>query len=73
MTIDFDAYGGRRFLLTLLAQLINAALVFMGKIDTGSYVAVILGTVGAFIAGNVTQRYIEAKHGQPDEPQGDQR
>ncbi len=56
----FDTYGGRRFLLTLLAQISCNVLVWNTKISGEVYSVVILATVAAYITGNVAQRRIEA-------------
>lgn len=52
--------GGRRFILALGAGLMTTALQWFGKLDPAgmAYVAVIVGTVGAYITGNV----LETKH-----------
>lgn len=59
--MKLDTLGGRRFLLTLLAQVSANALVWHGKISDDVYSVVILATVAAYITGNVAQRRIEAK------------
>lgn len=55
-----DALGGRRFLLTVAAQISCNVLVWFGKISGEVYSVVVLATVAAYIAGNVSQRKIEA-------------
>lgn len=52
--------GGRRFLLTVAAQLSCNVLVWFGKISDDVYSVVILATVAAYITGNVMQRRIES-------------
>lgn len=49
--------GGRKFLLALGAGMMTTLLQWFGKLDPAglAYVAVITGTVGAFILGNVRQ------------------
>jgi uncharacterized membrane protein YeaQ/YmgE (transglycosylase-associated protein family) len=58
MTNYLEAVGGRRFLLAVGCGAATTFLQFMGKLDAsgGTYGLVILGTVGAFIAGNVMQK-----------------
>lgn len=47
--------GGRRFILTMLTGAATTILVFLGKIDGSTYSLVTLGTVGAYITGNVLE------------------
>lgn len=54
-------YGGRRFLLTLGCGIVTALLMWFGKIDSNTYALVEIGTVGAYIAGNVAQKKIEGE------------
>lgn len=56
--MNFDNYGGRRFLITLGCGMATTALQFLGKLDPAgsTYALVIVGTVGAFIAGNTTEK-----------------
>lgn len=49
-------YASRKFLLALLALLSATGLVYFGKIADGVYSAVVIATVGAYIAGNVAQK-----------------
>ena len=58
--MNLDAIGGRRFLLTVAAQLSCNVLVWFGKISDDVYSVVILATVAAYITGNVMQRRIES-------------
>lgn len=55
------ASGGRRFCMTIGAGLFSTALLVGGYIQEGAYVTLQLGTVGAYIAGNVIQKYGAAK------------
>jgi hypothetical protein len=51
-----DAIGGRKFILTCGCHLISSFLLLVGKLDSGSYTTIILATVGAYLASNVTQK-----------------
>ena len=61
-----EGTGGRRFALTLGAGLVTSVLQWFGKLDPAgtTFGLVVVGTVGAYIAGNTTQ-----KIKQPDAPQ----
>ena len=54
--MNLDTIGGRRFLLTLGCGAVTSLLTWFGKIDGATYSLVTIATVGAYIAGNVTQR-----------------
>lgn len=56
MTFLEKYLGGRKFILTIISSLITTLLVWFDKVDGTVYATVILGTVGAFIAGNVTEK-----------------
>lgn len=51
--MNLNIIGGRRFILTMLTGAATTILVFLGKIDGTVYSLVTLGTVGAYITGNV--------------------
>lgn len=59
--MNFDTAGGRRFLLALGSGCTTTVLQYFGKLDPAgsTYAMVVIGTVGAYIAGNVAQRKIE--------------
>ena len=49
-------YASRKFLLALLSLASATGLVWSGRIADGVYSAVVIATVGAYIAGNVAQK-----------------
>lgn len=51
----------RKFLLALFTLISCTGLVYIGAIADGVYSAVVIATVGAYIVGNVSQKYIEEK------------
>ena len=55
-------YGSRKFLLSLASLSINACLLVEKAITGNDYKLIVLGTVGAYIVGNVAQK-IGAKNG----------
>jgi hypothetical protein len=48
--------GGRRFLLTVATQVSVTILVWFGKSSDDVFSVLVLGTVGAYIAGNTVQK-----------------
>lgn len=57
--MNYERWGGRRFLLCVSTQVSVTTLKWAGKIGDEVFGLVILGTVGAFVAGNIAQRKIE--------------
>lgn len=49
-------YASRKFILALLALASTSWLVYEKAISAGDYKAVVIGTVGAYILGNVAQK-----------------
>lgn len=56
MTTTTIRYASRKFLLALATLASCTWLVYSGHIADGVYSAVVIATVGAYIAGNVAQR-----------------
>lgn len=58
--MNFTTIGGRRFIMAMGAGITATVLQWFGKLDpTGnSYALIVLGTVAAYITGNV----VEAKN-----------
>ena len=46
----------RKFILAMSTLVISSALCYLGSISDGVFSAVIIATVGAYIAGNVLQK-----------------
>lgn len=53
--MNLATLGGRKFLLALISGAGTFLLVLLGKIDGTVYATVTIGTIGAFIAGNVLE------------------
>lgn len=49
-------YASRKFLLASLSLASATGLVWLGHIADGVYSAVVIATVGAYIAGNIAQK-----------------
>lgn len=54
--IVVEKLGGRKFILSVLTLASTTALVWNKHISDGVFSAVIIATVGAYIAGNVAQK-----------------
>jgi hypothetical protein len=56
--MNFDTAGGRRFILAMGAGVTATFLQWHGKLDAAgsSYALIVLGTVAAYITGNVVER-----------------
>lgn len=54
--INFESVGGRRFIMTMGCGIACTVLVWFGKITGEVFQYIVLGTIGAYIAGNVTQK-----------------
>jgi hypothetical protein len=52
-------YLSRKFILSLLIVISATWLVWNKSIADGVYSAVVIAVIGAYIAGNVGQRYID--------------
>jgi hypothetical protein len=54
--VNLESYGGRRFLLTAVSGAGTFLLMWLGKISGEVYATVTIGTVAAYITGNVAQK-----------------
>lgn len=54
--MTLETFGGRRFLLTLGCGVACSVLLWFGKLTDASFTMIIMGTVGAYIAANTTQK-----------------
>jgi len=61
------ASGGRRFLMAVAGGLISTLLLITDHIGESSYVTLQLGLVGAYITGNVVQKYNSVKYRNDDD------
>ena len=52
------AYASRKFVLALLSLASCSWLVYEKLITAGDYKTVVIGTVGAYIIGNVAQKAV---------------
>lgn len=55
-----DKLGGRRFWLCCAACLAASALLWAGKLTGAEWVSVVTWVTGIYVAGNTSQRGIEA-------------
>lgn len=62
MTSHLKAVGGRKFILAMSALASATALVALGHIGDQVYSAVTIATCGAYIAGNVVQKFKAAEN-----------
>ncbi len=56
--MNFDHYGGRRFLMTSAVLFTATVLQWFGKLDPSgtTYAAIVIGCVAAYITGNTAQK-----------------
>jgi hypothetical protein len=59
--MNFEKYGGRRFLLTVVSGIGTFALVLLGKITGEVYATVTIATVASYITGNTAQKFSDAR------------
>lgn len=58
MRQHIEQAGGRRFIMAMGAGITSTVLQWFGKLDAAgsNYVLLVIGTVGAYIAGNTWQK-----------------
>jgi hypothetical protein len=61
MSLPFERFGGRRFLLVCAVYLVSTALLWFGKLPADVYGSILQWSVAAYIAGNVAQRHVESR------------
>ena len=54
--IESSGLASRKFILAMTAAVSASILVWFAKIDAGVYSAVMIATIGAYLAANVAQR-----------------
>jgi hypothetical protein len=59
--MNLDAVGGRRFILAVLTLTVCSFLLGFKLLTDGSFTAIILATVGAYIAAGTFERSSEIK------------
>lgn len=59
--IDFDALGGRAFILAVGCSAVNTVLKWFDHLDNPSYTLIISATVGAYIAANAVEKHAQTK------------
>jgi len=52
-------YASRKFILALLTLFCSTWLVYEKVLTSGDYKAVLIGTIGLYIAGNVAQKKLD--------------
>lgn len=57
----FKTMGGRKFVIAVLAVMLNFILTWYGKIEPGIYSVVMVSTVSGFIVGNVVESAVTRK------------
>ncbi|MBN50018.1 MAG: hypothetical protein CMN85_10790 [Spongiibacteraceae bacterium] len=67
MDRPLSQFGGRRFLLCLGCGIACTGLVFLGKIDAGTFRDIIIATIGAYITGSTWQK-IKSRGGEVGDP-----
>jgi hypothetical protein len=56
MVTHILSYFSRKLALVVGCDFICSLLLWFGKLESNDYALIVLGTVGAYIAGNVVQK-----------------
>lgn len=64
--MNYERFGGRRFILTCSMMIVASVLLWFGKIGDAIWRDVLVATVAVYVAGNTAQK-VAAK--QSDKPQ----
>lgn len=59
MTIE--SLGGRRFILAAASLAVCSLLLWFGKLSDGGFTAIVMATVGSYIAADTFQRNAETR------------
>lgn len=54
--MNFEKLGGRRYVMCMGCAIVSTGLLIIEKLTGGEFVTIISITVGAYIAGNTTQK-----------------
>lgn len=63
MKLNYEAVGGRRFVLACATLVSATLLAYVGRLDSASYAAVMAAVVAAYVTGNTAQKWIERQGG----------
>jgi len=58
--VNFERYGGRRFLLSVACLMVDSIMLLFGHVSDSIWRDVLIATVAVYIAGNVAQKKIDA-------------
>ncbi len=59
--MNFQIFGGRTFALTAGCGMVVSLMRWFDHLDNGSFTAIIIATVGAYIAATTVQRHTEIR------------
>jgi hypothetical protein len=56
--MNWQAFGGRRFVLAAGAGVVSTILVWFSKIGDTVFASIVIATVAAYISGNVGEQHV---------------